>query len=83
MTQVINSRVDVSAFYFSGKTMRSFPKAIEYQGRAVTFVEGLRLLVGQGQAETQLYDMEAEGGAVYRLQRAGSQWTLLGTTGAY
>ena len=77
----LNSPVDVSAFYFAGKTMRSFPRTIEYQGGVVTFVEGLRLLICQGQSETQLYDMEAESGDTYRLQRQGSQWTLLGTRG--
>lgn len=82
MTKV-NSPVDVSSFYFAGKNMRSFPRAIEYQGRAVTFVEGLQLLIHRGQSTTQLYDMEAEGGAVYRLERQGSQWLLLGMKGAF
>lgn len=79
----INSPVAVSSYYFAGKSMRSFPRAIEYQGRAVTFVEGLQLLIGRGQSMTQLYDMESEGGAVYRLQRRGSEWTLLGMKGAF
>jgi len=82
MTKV-NSPVDVSSFYFAGKSMRSFPRAIEYQGRAVTFVEGLQLLIHRGQSTTQFYDMEAEGGAVYRLERQGSQWMLLGMKGAF
>lgn len=79
----INTEVTVSAYYFSGRTMRAFPRAIEYQGRAVTFVEGLRYLVGQGQSTTQLYDMQADDANTYRLQRTGSQWMLLGTRGAY
>ena len=82
MTKV-HSPVDVSSYYFAGKSMRSFPRAIEYQGRAVTFVEGLQLLIHRGQSITQLYDMEAEGGAVYRLERRGSEWMLLGTKGAF
>lgn len=82
MTKV-NSPVDVSSYYFAGKSMRSFPKAIEYQGRAVTFIEGLQLLVGSGQSTTRLYDMEAEGGTVYRLERRGSEWLLLGMKGAF
>ena len=80
MTKV-NSPVNVSSYYFAGKSMRSFPKAIEYQGRAVTFVEGLQMLIQRGQSTTQLYDMEAEGGAVYRLQRQGGEWMLLGLKG--
>lgn len=79
----INTEVTVSAYYFAGRTMRAFPRAIEYQGRAVTFVEGLRYLVGQGQASTQLYDMQADDASTYRLQQSGHTWTLLGTRGAY
>lgn len=79
----INTEVTVSAYYFAGSTSRAFPRAIEYQGRAVTFVEGLRYLIGQGQASTQLYDMQADDASVYRLQRSGNQWMLLGTKGAY
>lgn len=79
----INSPVDVNAYYFAGKTMRSFPRAIEYDGRAVTFASGLQLLIGSGQSESRLYDMEAENGSVYRLQRSGGQWMLLGVKGAF
>lgn len=79
----INSPVDVNSYYFAGKTMRSFPKAIEYQGRAVTFVEGLQLLIHRGQSTTHLYEMEAEGGDVYRLERRGGEWMLLGMKGAF
>lgn len=78
----INSPVDVSSYYFAGKSTRSFPRAIEYQGRAVTFASGLQLFIHRGQSVTRLYDMEAEGGAVYRLERQDGQWTLLGMKGA-
>lgn len=79
----INTEITVSAYYFAGRAMRAFPRAIEYQGRAVTFVEGLRYLVGQGQSTAQLYDMQADDARTYRLRRSNGQWTLIGTTGVY
>ncbi len=83
MTKQINQEISVHAYYFSSRDMHTFPRAIEYQSRAVTFVEGLRYVIRRGQSLIQLYDMEAEGGNTYRLQRIGSQWTLLGMKGAY
>ena len=80
---MINTDVQVSAYYFSGEAMRLFPRAIEYQGRAVTFREGLRYVIRRGQSFVQLYDMEAEEGHTYRLQRTEGQWTLVGTKGVY
>ena len=79
---MINTDVHVNAFYFAGRAMRSFPKTIEYQGRAVTFASGLQLLIRRGQSRTLLYDMDSVDGAVYRLSRTGSQWTLIGVKGA-
>ena len=79
---MINTDVHVNAYYFAGEGMRSFPRAMEYRGRAVTFHEGLRYVIRRGQSLVQLYDMEAEEGHTYRLQRVGSQWTLLGMKGA-
>lgn len=78
----INAPVDVNSFYFAGKTMRAFPRAIEYQGGAVTFASGLRYLIGHGQSTTQLYDMQADDASTYRLQCTGGQWTLISTKGA-
>lgn len=83
MTQVINAPVNVSAFYFAGKEMRTFPRSIEYSGQAITFLNGLRYLVQRGQAEAvRLFDMSGADGQTYRLQQNGDSWTLLGTKGA-
>ena len=82
MTKHINQEVNVSAYYFSGRDMRSFPRAIEHQGRAVTFLEGLQYVIHRGQSVIQLFDMSAEDGT-YRLRKDGASWTLLGMKGAY
>ena len=79
MTQTINAPVDVNAYYFAGKEMKSFPKQIEYSGQEITFASGLRYLVQQGTNAMQLFDMSGADGLTYRLQHAGGNWTLLGT----
>jgi len=83
MTQVINAPVNVSAYYFAGKEMKTFPREIEYGGQAVTFASGLRYLVQRGAEAVRLFDMSAGDGLTYRLQQTGNNWTLLGTKGAF
>jgi hypothetical protein len=79
MTQTINEQVNVQAYYFSGREMKTFPRAIEYQGQAVTFADGLRMLVRHGQSLIKIFDMSGADGHTYRLRQDGSQWTLIGT----
>ncbi len=81
MTQVINQEVHVTAVYFAGSELKTFPREIEYDGRAVTFASGLRYLVRRGQEALQLFDMSGEDGRTYRLSRQGNCWTLLGLRG--
>jgi hypothetical protein len=83
MTQTINTPVNVSAYYFSGQAMKTFPRSIEYGGEAVTFMNGLRYLVRKGTEALQLFDMSAEDGLTYRLRQDGGQWTLVGTKGTF
>lgn len=83
MTNVINAPVNVSAFYFAGQHMNTFPKEIEYDNEAVTFLTGLRYLVRRGGEAIRLFDMSGADGLTYRLQQTGDSWTLLGTKGAY
>jgi hypothetical protein len=83
MTNVINAPVSVSAYYFAGQAMNTFPKEIEYAGDAVTFLTGLRYLVRRGSEAIRLFDMSGTDGLVYRLQQIGDSWTLLGTKGVY
>lgn len=80
---VINAPVNVSAYYFAGKEMKTFPRAIEYGNQAVTFMSGLRYLVQRGAEAVRLFDMSADDGQTYRLQQTGNSWTLLGTKGAF
>lgn len=80
MTQTINSEVNVNAFYFAGRDMRTFPRQIEYRGQAVTFASGLRYLIRQGANATKLFDMSGEDGHTYRLRQDGERWLLLGLT---
>lgn len=79
MTQTINAPVNVNAYYFAGKEMKSFPKQIEYSGQAITFMSGLRYLVRRGSDAMQLFDMSGADGLTYRLQRTNDNWMLLGT----
>ncbi|QQS19389.1 hypothetical protein IPL85_03825 [Candidatus Saccharibacteria bacterium] len=83
MTQVINQEVTINALYFAGQTMKTFPREIEYGGRAVTFMNGLRYLVQRGQEAIQLFDMSTEDGHTYRISRSGDRWMLLGRKGAF
>lgn len=83
MTQTINTPVNVNAYYFAGREMKTFPREIEYGGEAITFASGLRYLVQRGQQAVKLFDMSAEDGLTYRLQQNASGWVLLGTKGAF
>ncbi len=78
MSQQINEVVDVNAFYFlNGKEVKTFPRQIEYGGRAVTFVGGLRCLVQRDGRLACLFHMNGTDGANYRLRQEGNQWTLM------
>ncbi len=78
----INKEVEVNAFYFAreqkNQNLKSFPKQIELDGSAVTFVEsGLQYLVRTGQQLVRLFDMN-DGQTTYRLRNEGTNWTLVG-----
>jgi hypothetical protein len=79
MTHAIDTQVDVDAYYFGGKDMKSFPRRISYGEEAVTFADGLRVRVERGGRLTYLFDMLAESGRSYQLRQDGNQWTLTGT----
>lgn len=82
MTTVINQEVNVSAYYFAGREMKTFPKQIEFGNQVVTFLNGLRYLVQKGSEAVRLFDMSSSDGLTYRLQQTGDHWTLVGTKGA-
>jgi hypothetical protein len=83
MTQVINTEVAVSSFYFADPSGRKpFPRRIEWNGQLINFAnEGLRYLVEQGGQLVQLFDM-TDGDNTYRLREQGDHWTLVGVSGA-
>jgi len=82
MTQTINAPVNVSAYYFAGREMKTFPRQIEYSGQNITFANGLRYLINKGGEAVRLFDMSGlDDGLTYRLQQQGSSWTLLATKG--
>jgi len=83
MTQIINAPVNVSALYFSGREMKTFPREIEYGGEAISFTSGLRYLVRRGAEAVKLFDMSGADGLTYRLRQNGDSWTLLGTKGGF
>jgi hypothetical protein len=83
MTHTINTPVNVNAYYFAGREMKTFPRQIEYSNRAITFASGLRYLVQRGAEAIKLFDMNGEDGLIYRLQQNGDNWVLLGTKGAF
>jgi hypothetical protein len=83
MTHAINTPVNVNAYYFTGKEMKTFPRQIEFSDQAVTFASGLRYLVRRGADIVKLFDMSGEDGLTYRLQQSGENWTLLATKGAF
>lgn len=79
--QVVNEQVDVTALYFrKSKTgLKSFPKRIEYEGEALTFVEsGLQIMVNKGQELIELFTM-TDGSSDYRLRHdvTAQSWTLM------
>ncbi|MEO6760891.1 MAG: hypothetical protein ABI220_00745 [Candidatus Saccharimonadales bacterium] len=81
MTKFIDREINVNAYYFAGREMKTFPKQIEYGNQAITFTNGLRFLIQQGSKATRLFDMSATDGSTYRLRQTGSSWRLLTTKG--
>ena len=82
--KVVNEQVDVTALYFrkSKAGLKSFPKRIEYEGQALTFLEsGLQIMVNKGQEIVQLFQM-TDGFNDYRLRHdvRSQQWTLMAIT---
>lgn len=79
--QVVNEQVDVTALYFrkSKAGLKSFPKRIEYEGEALTFVEsGLQVMVNKGHELIELFTM-TDGNSDYRLRHdvTAKSWTLM------
>ena len=77
MNQTINQEVELSAVYFTGREMKTFPQRIQYDGRAITFASGLRYLIHKGANAIKVFDMTAADGRTYRLRQDDNTWTLL------
>ncbi|HET8690351.1 MAG TPA: hypothetical protein VFL81_02855 [Candidatus Saccharimonadales bacterium] len=75
MLQIINQPIIISAVYFSGD-MAAFPRRIEWQGRTIRLIDGIRCLIGHRGQLIELFDM-TDGHNRYRLRQIGRDWTLL------
>jgi hypothetical protein len=76
-TKIVNKQVSVTALYFS-KDLDTFPKKIEFDGQAYTFMGGLQCLIKKGRGMVRLFNM-TDGKAEYRLRydQDEANWTLL------
>lgn len=83
--RVINQEVSVTGLYFRAgntdrRTIKGYPKRMEYEGREYTFVEsGLRYLLKKGQQLFEVFDM-TDGTQDFRLKFDTEHqiWTLVG-----
>lgn len=75
MLTAINQPIVISAVYFSGD-MAAYPKRIEWEGRTIRLIDGIRCLIGQHGQLIELFDM-TDGSHRYRLRQIGANWTLL------
>lgn len=78
----LNREVNVTGYYFAGRSMESFPSQIEFDNQQITFAEaGMRYLVKKGQNFVKLFDATA-GDTTYRLKYDPEQllWTLVYTS---
>jgi hypothetical protein len=64
----VNQYVSVVAYYFRGRSIKCFPKRIEYGGRQIVFSEtGLTHPTVKGKRMVHVFDM-TDGQADYRLE---------------
>lgn len=76
---LINSIVNVNSFYFhKGRSLKTFPRSIEFGNTRCTFQDGYQYLVKKGEHMVRLFDMN-DGQTTYRLRLEDDQWTLIGT----
>ena len=76
----LNREVTVTSVYFRpGRSVKGFPKRMEYEGREYTFIEsGLRYLIQKGQQLIEIFDM-TDGTRDFRLRfdTTMQTWTLI------
>jgi hypothetical protein len=83
--RLVNQEVNVTSMYFrsanpSERSLKGYPKRMEYEGREYTFVEsGLRYLLKKGAQLFEVFDM-TDGERAFRLKFDPEQlsWTLVG-----
>jgi hypothetical protein len=78
----INKEVSVPELYFSQDgQLKSYPRRMEYEGRDIHFLDGLRFLIQKGQQLVQVFDM-TDGARDYRLKFdiLSKSWTLVDMT---
>lgn len=73
----INQEVEVNSFYFTqGKSFKSFPREITFEGCHYAFGDGLQFLVRRGQDVIRFFTM-TDGQMNYRLRNENNRWVLL------
>lgn len=82
--RLVNQEVTITGLYFTAKpsdrSLKGYPKRMEYEGREYTFLEsGLRYLLQKGQQLFEVFDM-TDGERAFRLKFDPEQrvWTLVG-----
>jgi len=73
----INQIINVTSFYFAnGRTLKIYPRQIEFGNTCLTFTDGIQYVISQGKLAYKLFDM-TDGQIVYRLKQEGNNWSLM------
>jgi hypothetical protein len=83
--RLVNEEVNITSMYFraakpNDRSLKGYPKRMEYEGREYTFMEsGLRYLLRKGAQLFEVFDM-TDGQRAFRLKFDPEQhsWTLVG-----
>ncbi|HSW81387.1 MAG TPA: hypothetical protein VLG40_03245 [Candidatus Saccharimonas sp.] len=80
--RTVNEGVTITSLAFrSTRDFTTYPRRMEFQGRAYTFQNGLQYLIKKGGSITRIFDMVDNAGASYRLKCDDAHsWTLLAIT---
>lgn len=77
----VNKPVTITAITFNNqKELKEIPRRMEFEGESYTFLDGLQLLIRQGEKIIRMFDMW-DGHAQYRLRTEDElHWTLVTIT---
>lgn len=80
--RALNEKVTITGWVFSNqRSLKTYPKRMEFQGNTYTFRDGLQYLVKKGESVLRIFDM-TDGANDYRLTCDQNQndWTLVAIT---